>query len=187
MKIIKGLGLLALFSLAGAGSMFLYSFASLRGVFVKWENLGRPPSSRAIEVVGLGYVYTDLGEIYQHSPKSDCNAGCWDRVDSVTPAPEFLLPLDDCGGLPSLTKYGDSKAFCEDWGFGTRMVVYAIDSEGLVYYWDNLLGEGYEIIRVFGPFFGAVIGLLSGIFILLLIWFWKLVIPLQKKRAKPKP
>jgi hypothetical protein len=180
MKIVKRIGLLVLFSLAGAILMYLYSSASLRGSFVKWESLGKPPN-KAIKVVAPGYVQTESDDIYQSVHKPGCNDNCWAISDNTPPNSEYWLPLNNCTDLPPLDNYVDSKAVCEYWGVGISLTVYAVDKDGFVYSWDHRLGEGDYMFDSIAPFIGAIAGFIIGLFVLLVILFSDLLKWLQKR------
>jgi hypothetical protein len=180
MKMAKRVGLLFAFSLAGAIIMYLYISASLRGAFVKWESLGKPPG-KAIKVVALGYIRTESGDIYKYDHKSGCDDNCWIRSENFPPDSEFWLSLSACGNLPSLDRFVDSKAVCQHWGPGISLTIEAIDKNGYVYSWDHRLGEGDWMIHLLSPFIGAIAGFIIGIPALLGILFSDLLKWLRKR------
>jgi hypothetical protein len=162
MKIINRIGLLILFSFAGAILVYLYGLASLDSAFVKWESLGMPPS-KAMKVAALGYVQTKSGDIYQYVYYSGCQDNCWIKSDTAPSDSEYWLPLNQCGELPSLENFIDYKAVCEYYGTGLSLAITAIDNNGFVYSWDDKFGgEGDSLIRLASPYFGAILGLFVG-------------------------
>jgi hypothetical protein len=182
MKMAKRIVLIVAFSLAGAMIMYLYNSASLRGMFVRWEPLGRPPG-KAIKVLALGYVQTEAGTIYQHVNGPGCGDDCWVKSDNFPPNSEFGLPSSACGNLPALERFVDSKAVCEHWGPGVSLSIEAIDNLGYVYSWNHMLGEGDYTIHLFSPLIGVAAGFLVGIPFLLAILFSDLLKWLRKRAA----
>ena len=179
MKIISRIRLLAVFSVAGAILMYLYSTASLDSSSVKWESLGAPPS-KAIKVVALGFVQTESGDIYQYVRNPSCADNCWIKSDNPLPNSQYSLPLNQCRYLPSLEDYIDSKAVCEYYGTGLSLTITAIDKNGFVYSWvDKFGGEGDSLIRLVSPYFGATAGLFVG-----LIFVYVDVLKTLQKRMK---
>jgi hypothetical protein len=178
MKIVKRIGLLVIFSVAGAIIMYFYSSASVHGAFIQWESLGTPPG-KAVKVIALDYVKTESGDTYQH-----CGNDCWVKSDNPIPDSEYLS-LKNCGNLPPLTNYIDFKAVCEPYGLGVSLKIVAIDKNGFVYSWhQNLGGEGDGLILLLSPFIGAVAGFFVGCIMLLTILFSDFLEWLQKRAEK---
>ena|SRR5687767_8285448 len=173
MKVYKLIALLALFLCIGAIALYLYSSASLRGSFVKWESMSKPPG-KAIQVITLGFVQTESGDIYQYTYKQDCIDDCWIKTDNF-PSHSESLPLEDCADLPSLDKFIDSKAVCEHWGPGVSLTINAIDEKGYVYSWDHKIGEYDWSIHSLSPLIGGIAGFLIAIPILLIVLFFDLL------------
>jgi hypothetical protein len=183
MKVIKCIWLLIFFSLTGAILLSQYSSASMRGSFVQWESLGKP-SSKAVKVVALDYVKTESGEIYQYVHEFGCGNSCWVISDNPPSDSEYWLPLDDCGNVPPLDNYVDSKAVCEHWGPGISLTIYAIDNNGFVYSWNHRLGEGDSLFHFLSPYIGAISGFIIGFIVLLVIMFSDLLMWFQKRAQK---
>jgi hypothetical protein len=167
MKIINRIGLLVLFSAAGAILIYLYSSASLDSSSVKWQSLGALPS-KAIKVIALGLIQTESGDIYQFVPNPSCTDNCWIKSDNPPPDSQHGLPLNQCGDLPSLENYIDSKSVCDYYGTGLSLRITAIDKNGSIYSWDDKFGgEGDSLIRLVSPYFGAMVGLFVGLIVVL--------------------
>ena len=167
MKVINRIGLLVLLSGAGAILMYLYGLASLGSSSVKWKSLGAPPS-KAMKVVALGFVQTESGDLYQYVRNPGCADNCWIKADNLLPNSQHSLPLDQCGNLPSLEDYIDSKAVCDYYGTGLSLTITAINKDGFVYSWvDKFGGEGDSLIRLVSPYFGAIVGLFVGLIFVL--------------------
>ena len=149
MKTLKRIGLLVLLSAIGAVVLFLYARASMNGVFVQWEYLGKP-SETPVEIIRPGFVKTDTGNIYQQS----CGSGCWEKIDTVPPDDRIYWKLSSCGSLPPLKKYTHSKAICQPWGVGSTLIVDAIAKDGSIYTWQHSIGEGDSMMLLFSPFLG---------------------------------
>lgn len=177
MKTLKRIGLLILSSVIGAFVFFIFALASVNGMFVQWENLGKPPET-PVEIIRPGYVKTDNGNIYQYIfYDQDCNSGCWKKIEAIPDNTEDYEKPSTCGNLPSLDNYVDSKADCQFWGVGTSLTIYAIGKDDSVYYWEHSIGEGDSMMLIFYPFWGAVggffvgvIGILIGLYSDLLEW-----------------
>jgi hypothetical protein len=184
MKIIKRIGLLVLFSLLGAIVFVFLAKASSKGLFVKWESLGKPPE-KAVQVVNPGYVKTDTGEIYRYNFQQGCNVGCWEKIDTLPLSQQTYWPLSSCGSLPPLDNYVNTKAVCKPWGVGSSLEIYAIGKDGFVYYWNRLKGEGDSLALLYSPFIGAAVGFVFGIVVLIVVLYRDLIKWLQK-RAQEK-
>ena len=155
--------------------MYLYTSASLQGMFIQWEHLGTPPG-KAVSVVTPNSVKTETGDVYQN-----CGSSCW--VKSQNPPPNYnYFPLKNCGKLPSLPNSIDFKANCQPYGLGMLLVVIAIDKNGSVHSWNQTIGAEWDGLVLFlSPFLGALGGLLVGFIILLIILFSDFVEWLQKR------
>jgi hypothetical protein len=165
MSIIKRIGLLLAFILIGALISFIFYTIRSRGIFVKWDNLGAPPS-KATKVIWANYVKTETGEIYQYKRSSNCSIDCWVKLEGTLPQvdSENLMPLEQCTDLydlPSLERFADSKIVCEFWGLGIQLTITAIDNSGNVYSWHRGTGETDGIFIFFSPFIGAFYGFLA--------------------------
>jgi hypothetical protein len=136
MYLVKRFSMLVLFSLAGAIIMYFYGWANLRGMFIKWTPLGKPPGN-VVKVVAIDYVQSATGEIYQHVYEQDCNANCWFKSDLATSDSESLLPSDYCGKLPNLDNFVDSKVVCAFNGWGYSLTIEAIDHNGCIFVGKN--------------------------------------------------
>jgi len=137
MYIVKRVGLLAIFLLAGAIIMYIFGRASLQGAFNQWEPLGKPPGN-AVKFVAFDYVQTASGDIYVYDYKEGCTDDCW--VISITPTPDDseirpsfrCLQRFTCTGLGQLCGFTDS---LRTYGVGLSMTIEAIDKKGFVYSW----------------------------------------------------
>lgn len=178
MKIINRLGLIILFSIVGAIAMHFYNLLERKGTFVQWEALGKPPST-VIKLLGLGYVQTESGDIYQHSVKIDCGDKCWFKSDNPQLDSEYWLPLETCVDLPSISDFVDSKAICMLWGEDILLNIDAIDQNGNVYSWRHLSSS--NIIYSLAPYVGAIIGFLFGCVVIIGLLFSDLVKEQQKE------
>lgn len=178
-KIYRRITLVTLFCLVGAVGMFLYSSASMKGLFVEWESLGKPPGG-ARQVIAPGYVQTAMGDIYKYTYKQDCINDCWIKSESPPSDFENFQSWVNCFDPPNLDDYANSMAFCEPWGPGISLTAYAIDSNGFVYYWNHRLGEYDWPALTLSPFIGAIIGFLASLPFLLIAMFNDLLEWLQK-------
>ena len=179
--IIKRIGLLALFSIVGAMVMYLYYSAELGGFFEKWEPLGQPPG-RVVKLIGLRYVQTKSGDIYQYTSELNCIDNCWLKVDTASDLhTEFQLPINACVDLPSVKNYVDSVAICERWGNGKSLTVDALDQNGEVFSWQHRFMAPYLYDFIL-PCVGAIIGFIMGFFVLLYSWAWKLRYKIESKK-----
>ena len=187
MYIVKRVGLLAIFLLAGAIIMYIFGRASLQGAFNQWEPLGKPPGN-AVKLIAFGYVQTASGDIYQYDYKEGCIDDCWVRSAAPTPDDsEYDLPSDACSDLPApaLDNFVDSRTVCELYGVGLSMTIEAIDKKGFVYSWRYGTSEWDSAIPWVSSFIGAAAGLMIGLIVLLVILYLDLLKWLQK-RAKQK-
>lgn len=172
MRYLKNLGKLLIFIISGAVILSIFGWAILhfRGVFAKWQNLGQPPEKPA-EVLEIWYVQTATGVIYHHPYYLDCQSNCWEEVDSVdesTRDESLSLPIDHCEWYPSTRRYDVSMVSCGWWGVGRLGQIFAIDSNGDVFYWENPIDESAEILRFLSPFVGGVLGFITGVLYLIL-------------------
>lgn len=171
---VKRIGLLVLFSIVGAIIMYLYYSAELSGFFEKWESLGKPPD-RVTKLIGLRYVQTESGEVYQYTSQPNCRDNCWLKVDTTPDLhTEFQLPIDGCINFnsPSVKNYVDSIAICEWWGNGKSLTVDALDKSGEIYSWRHRYMEAY-LYDLILPCVGTIIGFIVGLFILVYSWALK--------------
>lgn len=180
MTISRRIVLVLLFSLAGAVGMYIYSSASMNGSLVEWKSLGKPPGG-AIKVIAQGFVQTATGDVYEYTYKQDCVNDCWVKSESPPADLGYFFPLESCIDLPPLDNFVNSMAFCEPWGPGISLTVYAIDSNGFVHYWNHRLGEWDWPAHALSPFIGAIIGFLASLPFLLIVWFYDLLEWLQKR------
>jgi hypothetical protein len=187
MFLVKRIGLLIIFSLAGAVIMFIYGRASLQGAFNKWGPLGKPPGG-ADKFVAFDYVQTASGDIYRYDYKEGCIDDCWVKSDAPSSDnSKYDLPSGACSDLssPALDNFVDSRAVCELYGVGISMKIEAIDKKGFVYSWSHTSGEWDGLIPWISSFIGAAAGLMIGLIVLLVILYLDLLKWLQK-RAKQK-
>ena len=177
MKVAKYIGMLFVFSIVGAVSLFFYGTGIFKGSFVKWEPLGKPPG-KVIKILEPGYVEAETGEIYQYVVKVGCGDECWVLSDNTLRDYDdslYLreLPLSECANFPSLDNYVKSKAACELWMTGKSLSIYAIDDNGFVYSWYHKIADGYDVwVRKLFPFVGAFLGFFVGLIVLLLYLFF---------------
>jgi hypothetical protein len=187
MYIVKRIGLLAIFSLAGAVIMYIFGQASMYGAFNQWEPLGKPPGN-AVKLIAFDYVQTASGDIYEYDYKEGCTDDCWVRSDAPTlDDSNYDLPPDACSDLPkpALDNFVDSRTVCELYGVGLSMTIEAIDKKGFVYSWGYATGEWDSAIPWVSSFIGAAAGLIIGLVVLLVILYLDLLKWLQK-RAQQK-
>ncbi len=181
MRLERRMGVVLLFALAGAVIMQVFTDASLRGAFVAWQKLGQPPS-KPIEIVGLDYVRTISGDIFQYSGGDGCEADCWTKADALPHDLPPELPLSTCGHLPSLDRYVQSKAECRYYGTGMFLAITAMDSNGDIYSWGSATGgEGNSLIRLLSPVLDVGAGIICGLIAFLVLFFAKLMRRLEDK------
>lgn len=180
MKLNRRVAFVLLSSLAGAIGLYLYCSASINGSLVEWESLGKPPGG-ATKVISQGLVETTTGDVYDYTYQQNCVDGCWIKSDASSSDSEFFLPLESCIDLPPLDNFVNSMGFCEPWGPGISLTVYAIDSNGFVYYWNHRRGEWDWPAHILSPFIGAFIGFFVSLPILLVVSFNDLLEWLQRR------
>jgi hypothetical protein len=177
MSIVKRIGVLFLFTLAGAIGTCLFAYASLGGAFIPWASEGTPPG-QAVQVLAYGYVKTTSGEIYRHC--GDSGLDCWIR--SEAPQPEYEgIPLGRCAGLPSMDNIVDFKASCTTYGLGGQLAIFAVDKNGNAYSYHRADGGETGLVLILSPFLGALIGFVLGLAVLLYVLFVDFAGWLQKR------
>jgi hypothetical protein len=187
MKIIKRLLWLIPFSLAGAAIAFIFVVASLQGRFEKWQSLGAPPE-KAIKIVALDTVETSSGLLYKY--KAYCDKDCWVETQNIPTEFEPMQPIEqtECIGKgyhPSITNFVDAKATCLYGGSSPNVISYinAIDKDGTVYSWSRSSTENGNVFFDV-PYYGAILGSLVGIFVVLIRLLFDWIDWLQKKAEK---
>jgi hypothetical protein len=159
MKTIKRFILLILLTVIGGVAFEMLVLNSMK---VQWKSLGRPPET-PIEIIQPAYIKTDSGNIYMEA----CNSTCWEKVDTI---PQELGSYDKssrCGEIPSLDDYLDAKVYCRSSPVESILKIYAIGKDGIVYYGHASNDEGTSMLAAFSPFFGALIGFILGVIIIL--------------------
>jgi hypothetical protein len=173
---LKLIGYLVLFSSAFALISYSYGYVIYRGILQSWIFWGRPNSEKVVEVLDIGYVQTESGNIYRLSCL-ECRNADWERVNNIVTDPDQIrLSLDDCVALPFLPllrkDFVDSKKACIVSGshMGTAKWVFAADKYGNIYSWRFAIGDLVgmaEELRF--SIVGGELGLIVGVIVILLM------------------
>lgn len=155
------------------GAFFLTFLTAMWGFgyLTPWQNIILP--ERASKVFASDALVTSSGQIYQYDPYNEFSGkNGWAKVDSILTSqyPVSLLPLEECGWIPSTKKYLESKITCAEYGPGTITKIIAIDEQGNAFYWEHPRAEAEVIFLGFAPYVGGILGFSLGILIIFGIW-----------------
>ncbi len=172
----KLIGYLVIFSSTFALISYGYGYVIYRGILQSWYFWGRPDSEKVVEILDIGYVQTESGNIYRLSCL-ECREPHWEKAASVSiDSDQVRLSLDDCVALSFLPlekkDFVDSKKACIVSGshMGTAKWVFAADKYGNVYSWRFALGDLVGMVEELRfSIVGGELGLIVGIIVILLM------------------
>jgi protease II len=158
----------------GVLGTFLVVHIYLQGYVIFWQHITKPPE-KPVQIASINdglWIKSESGFFYYISNDKlhFCKETCWQKFDNAPSDSENIYPGNDYYGYtPSVRNFSSSRIVFESYGPAGILRVYAIDSKGEVYLWENEKGDFTGVMYVYFP---ALVGITI---ILGFIFYWVII------------